>query len=68
LHHPNQLLFKHFASWSGDLVGVEVGVGEGSKHIKPNHASDVQEWALVDEVGAVVLGMAGGDVMECEYV
>jgi hypothetical protein len=55
---------------SGDLLGVEVRVevGDGSKQISPNHALEVHEWLLIVVVGAVELGMAGGDVMGWEFV
>jgi len=46
--------------------GVEVG--EGSRQINPKNAGDVQDSLLIEVVGAVELGIAGGDVMECEYV
>lgn len=47
---------------------VEVGSGDGSTHISPNHSLEVHEVAVVWVGVTDVVGKAGGEVMEWDKV
>ena len=67
MQNPSQLRRRQCDFPSGGLDGVGVAVGDGSRQISPNQADEVQEW-LVVALGAVEVGIAGGEVMVCDCV
>lgn len=67
LQYPSQLHRTQCDLWWGVLEGVDVGAGDGSTHIKPKKAEEVQEWLVLVKV-VVGDGSAGGDVMVWESV
>jgi hypothetical protein len=67
LQVPSQLRLKQEDLLDGGLVGVEVGIGDGSAQTNPNHPLNVHV-AVFGELVGVILGGGGGEVIACDSV